>query len=324
MRRAIEQVPSGRWGVGVSGGADSVALLHLLHRREVRQGDVQLVVVHVDHEMRGEASRDDARFAQALADELHLPFFLRRRGEIEASGSLAGGAGAGLSGRLRRLRLVAFREAAERFGLAGLVLAHHADDVAETLLLRLLRGNPRSGTLGLAPLRLDQTVTGVRLLRPLLGVRRRRLRRFLERTGQPWREDASNESGVSLRNRLRLRLAGREDLIDRLLALSRSAAVAEGLLEGMTPVLPPAPAVRELAGIPAPLLRRAARRWLVAQGVPESSAGPNAVDGLLAMTDAAGPRAMDFPGSVRVRRHRGRLRAESRGLPGAGPGRADE
>lgn len=326
MREAIASVRGGRWGVAVSGGADSVATLHLLSARARSANDLELVVVHVDHELRGRESEADAQFVEGLARELGLGMLLRRRAEVEArmkgtallkqrgletreSNGLRAvdKASAGLGAYLRQLRLEVYREAMERFGLAGVVLGHHADDLAETMLLRILRGSPRSGTLGLAPLRSEQVVSGVRLLRPMLGIRRARLREFLEQAGLAWREDASNANDSHLRNRVRRLLADRPAVTEALLRLASSAARAEAELDGATPALDASPRLSELASLPEPIRRRAARRWMIARGVPEAGAGPKAVDALVALVDAAGPRAADLPGGIRVTRRGERL-----------------
>ncbi len=290
--------------MAVSGGADSVALLRLMSRRNQIAADIELVVVHVDHEMRGQTARQDASFVRDLAEKLGLPFFSRTRSQLSSPERPVDAAG------LRDLRLSAYRAAQDAHGLCGVLLAHHADDVAETLLIRILRGSPRSGTLGLAPLRNRQVVSGATLLRPLLDVHRRRLRGFLKRIGQPWREDATNAMDISLRNRLRRLLAGREAVIDALLALARSAGATEAALDRLTPQVELSPRIVDLASLPEPIRRRAARRWLVERGAPDPSAGPKAVDTVLALLDTAGPRAASLAGGVRIHRHRGRLVAE--------------
>src|SRR5687767_5715088 len=99
LRRAIASVPPGRWGVAVSGGADSVALLRLLRRRAKVAGDLELVVVHLDHQLRGEASLADAAFVDGVAHGLGFEAHLRRRGDL-ADGWRAGPGG--VSAWLRR------------------------------------------------------------------------------------------------------------------------------------------------------------------------------------------------------------------------------
>ena len=290
----VARVPPGRWGVGVSGGADSVALLLAL-RLAGRGGDC--VVLHVDHHTRGGASAEDANFVQLLAANWKVECR-----PLSAAPSARGEAA------WRRERMCLFADAAH--GLHGVLLAHHADDVAETLALRLLRGSPRSGTMGLAPLRFDRTVRGLRVVRPLLGVRRAALRSLLAEHGVAWREDASNAEPITPRNALRRALADRPEATAALLDLAAAAVDAERALDAATPELPEVVETSALLALADPLRRRAARRWLTARGVPEAEATPSAVDRLLALADAAGPLARDFPGRIRIARRRGRLVAQ--------------
>ena len=285
----MSSVPPGRWGVGVSGGADSVALLRLAARRR----DVTPIVLHLDHAARPESAADAAYVAD-LAATLNLE---HRAHRLEAAA-----AAADREARWRRARLAFFADSMRTHVLRGVLLAHHADDLAETIALRLLRGSPRSGTAGLAPLRPVARVAGIELRRPLLAVRRRRLRSFLRRIGQPWREDATNARPVTPRNRLRAMLD--DGATGALLDLAAAAASAEDWLDAATPIWPAAIPC-EATLIPEILRRRAARRWLVSAGVPESAATPAAIDRLLAVLDPAGPRAAEFAGGVRVTRRRG-------------------
>ena len=289
LRRAMSSVPPGRWGVGVSGGADSVALLRLI----VRRSDVTPIVLHLDHAARPE-SAVDAAFVADLAASLNL--------EHRATRPEAAAAAADREARWRHARLAFFAKSTETLALRGVLLAHHADDLAETIALRLLRGSPRSGTAGLAPLRPVALVAAIELRRPLLAVRRHRLRSFLRKIGQPWREDVTNAEPVTPRNRLRATLD--DEATGALLDLVAAAASAEDWLDAATPAWPTAIPC-EATLIPEVLRRRAARRWLVSAGVPESAAAPAAIDRLLAVLDPAGPRAAEFAGGLRVTRRRG-------------------
>ncbi len=179
--------------VAVSGGADSVAMLRLLHAAAADNGWL-LHVGHVDHGLRPE-SVGDAAFVQSLAAGLGLPCMVRR---VEVAGP---GSPEENARNARRRALVAM---AEECGAKTLALAHTMDDQAETVLARLLSG---SGPTGLAAMRSGDGL----IWRPLLGLRREDLRRWLEKIGQPWREDASNADPRFQRNRVRnslLPLAG--------------------------------------------------------------------------------------------------------------------
>jgi len=184
--------------VAVSGGADSVALLRLL--AEINRSAYwgwKLVVGHVDHGLRGRASREDARFVQALAKQLKLPY-------VEARLNLAKkGKNACSEDTARQARLKALQEMVHKKKCLGVVTAHHADDQAETVLMRMFRGCGLEGLAGMA----DSTMLdGMQVYRPLLTLRRKALREYLTDIGQPWREDQSNASETYLRNRVRLNL----------------------------------------------------------------------------------------------------------------------
>ena len=311
LRRAASSLPPGRWGAGVSGGADSVALLRLLARRP----DVRPVVLHLDHASRPESAAD-AGFVEGLAGRLGLPYVLRSIKDLQVAAGQRAAVRDGNEADWRAARFTFFAAATLAHDLRGVVLAHHADDVAETVALRLLRGSPRSGTAGLAPMRATSRVSGVEVRRPLLGVRRRRLRAFLRRIGQPWREDATNALPITPRNRLRAELDDAE--VAALLDLAAAAGRAEAWLSGATPSWCDAVSATAAAALAGPLRRRGARAWLVRAGVPESRATPAAVDRLLAVLDPAGPRACGFAGGVRFERRGGVIRPAA--SPPAGPG----
>ena len=180
--------PGSRILVGVSGGADSVALLRLLHALAPQRG-WSIIAAHINHGLRPEADQDQ-QFVEELAHALGVEVGVERlvvdgRGSPEA--------------RARQGRLKALEAMAQSFSADFIALAHTADDQAETLLMRVLEG---SGPTGLAGMR----VLSGRLWRPLLYTRRAELRAYLKALGQPWREDPSNASLAFTRNRIRHRL----------------------------------------------------------------------------------------------------------------------
>ena len=178
-------------GVGVSGGSDSVALLRLLVEIGPDMGS-RLVVVHFNHQLRGAESDEDERFVATLAAELGLPFFTGRE-------DVAGAArehGWNLEDAARRLRYAFFESLVEAGEVQRIAVGHTADDQAETVLARLVRGTGPAGLSAIYPVKRH-------IVRPLLEVRRQELRKYLRDTGQPWREDASNEDTSRLRARLR-------------------------------------------------------------------------------------------------------------------------
>jgi tRNA(Ile)-lysidine synthase len=296
---AVSAVPPGAWAVGVSGGADSVALLSLLRRR----ADVAPHVVHLDHETRGEASAGDARFVAELAERWRLPCTVARWRDVEGE---VGRSVKNTSARFRAGRWVLFRRAVAAHALRGVVLAHHADDQAETVVLRLLRG---SGPAGLGGMASRAVVGGVVVLRPLLRTRRAALRDWLHATGQAWREDESNEAEKYLRNRVRRALASRPELADALIEVSDAAReLAAWTRRNATRAEGPALGVGALRDAPTVLARETARRWLADRGAPAGELTGEVLDRLVLMAaDAASPARQHFPGGILVRRRSGRL-----------------
>ncbi len=183
--------------VGVSGGADSVALLHLLRTLQSSR-HLTLHVAHLDHGLRP-ASRDDARFVQQLAAQWHLPVTVERR-DVAAACDRHGWS---LEDGARRIRYEFLAAVAGRQSASHLALAHTADDQAETVLMRLLRG---SGLMGLAAIPVTRQLNELRIVRPLLQVWRRDLLDYLTRAGVAYREDETNSDPRFLRNRIRHRL----------------------------------------------------------------------------------------------------------------------
>jgi tRNA(Ile)-lysidine synthase len=298
---SVRSVPPGPWAVAVSGGADSVALLLLLVRL---RPDLSPHVVHLNHETRAGASAEDARFVRDLAARLGLPCTVATRSEIEAKLTSFN---PNLPARFRAARLALFRRVLAEHGLPGVLLAHHADDQAETILQRLLRG---SGPAGLAGMRGTNRVGGVLLRRPLLEVRRDALRAFLREIGEAWREDVSNESSDYLRNRLRALLAREPSAADALLRLGRSCRDLREWVRARTPPPTETLAADQLLQFPAVVQRELARRWLARAGVPEARIDPAATARLIAMVkDVASAPRQHFPGRVLVRRSRGTLSA---------------
>jgi tRNA(Ile)-lysidine synthase len=184
--------------VAVSGGADSVALLRLLvaiNRSAYWQW--KLVVGHVEHGIRGRESREDARWVRDLAKKLKLTFVEKRVHLARQTGKTCS------EDVARQARLKALRDMVREKRCVGVVMAHHADDQAETVLMRMLRGCGLEGLAGMAD---GVLLADMWVYRPLLSVRRKVLREYLAEMGQAWREDATNATEAYLRNRVRLNL----------------------------------------------------------------------------------------------------------------------
>ncbi len=178
--------PGDRIGVAVSGGADSVALLEILHRLSSKL-QIQLTILHVNHGLRGSESDDDESFVRAVAGSLGLEIAV-----VQAP--IQGG---NIEEQARVARRNFFRRCMEEHNLKRVALAHTRSDQAETVLFRLLRG---SGLAGLAGMRL---ITEDALIRPLLTTSRAEVRQWALAEGIQWREDSSNTDPRFTRNRLR-------------------------------------------------------------------------------------------------------------------------
>ena len=296
---AIGAVPAGAWAVGVSGGGDSVALLELLRQRS----DLALHVVHLDHETRGADSTADAQFVRDCAAACGLAHTIARRSEIEPE--IASSLPTNRSSRFRAIRLELFRRVIAEHHLSGVILAHHADDQAETVMQRLLRGSSIGGLTGMSP---AACVRGVTILRPLLGVRREQLRDLLRSRGIAWREDASNASLQQQRNRVRATLLSTHpQLQEPLIDLAAACESLVSWLRAAAPMLGDAFAADAVARLPGPIAREALRRWLADRAGPDEVT-PAAVGRLLEMaSDFATPPRQQFPGGIVVRRRGGKI-----------------
>ena len=176
--------------VGLSGGADSVALAHALARLTPRIG-FTVVAAHLDHGLRAESAADAAFCAETCA-RLGIAF---RNGTADVRARAARDGG-GLEEAARVERHAFLRAVKDDVGAAAIALGHTRDDQAETFLLRLLRGAGSAGLAAMRPLRGD-------VIRPLLGVSRRDVLAYLRENDLAWREDATNADPAFLRNRVR-------------------------------------------------------------------------------------------------------------------------
>ena len=186
--------PGERVGVGVSGGADSVALLRLLMELKPRLG-IELFVLHFHHQLRGADADQDESFAAELSKMFGLEF-MADRADVSAQ---ARHEGWNLEDAARRLRYKFFASVAAARGLNRVAVAHTLDDQAETVLAHLLRGTGPAGLAGIHP------VAGL-MIRPLLDIGREELRNYLSTLGQHWREDPTNQDTSRVRARIRHQL----------------------------------------------------------------------------------------------------------------------
>jgi tRNA(Ile)-lysidine synthase len=187
-----------RVAVAVSGGADSVGLLHALRNSASEMG-LLLAVAHVHHGIRGTAADDDAQFVAELAQSLELEFSLHR---VDTPG-VAQSRKQTLEEAARALRYAWFGELIADGKVDAVATAHTLDDQAETVLHRMVRGAWTEGLGGIHPV--VECGRGM-ILRPFLRARREEIRTWLGEIGQPWREDASNDDMAHTRNRIRKEL----------------------------------------------------------------------------------------------------------------------
>lgn len=184
--------------VAVSGGVDSMVLLHLLHQFAALSG-WKLSVVHFNHQLRGRASDADEQFVSRTATALGLPFHAGR-GDVKG---LVKQRGISMEMAARELRHKFLAQTARRLKCPVVALAHHADDQVELFFLRLLRGAGGEGLAGMKWISPSPISKHVRLVRPLLNLTKTKLADFARENKIQFREDASNSSQDMFRNRVR-------------------------------------------------------------------------------------------------------------------------
>jgi tRNA(Ile)-lysidine synthase len=179
--------------VGLSGGPDSVCLLHVLHRFRALLG-IRLVAAHFDHGLRPGEDENETRFAVDLARALNLPVDVGRWAHARSSAKGA------IEERARNARHRFLEAVRRKFDCRRIALGHTLDDQAETVLMRLLRGSGPAGLSGIPPCREDG------LIRPLIALRRRDVEAYLGLNRLPSVTDSSNFERRFFRNRIRLDL----------------------------------------------------------------------------------------------------------------------
>lgn len=177
---------------GVSGGADSVVLAHLLNQLRIQIG-FSLHFAHYNHRLRLSAKRDQV-FVEKLADNLRLPIHIgMRKGPIQSLSE----------DKCRQLRYKFFFQVCDRIKAGSIALAHTQNDLAETVLMRLLRG---TGIHGLRGIMVDNKINQKRLIRPLLSVQRVQIEQYLKEYNLDFCHDETNQQTDYLRNKIRLKL----------------------------------------------------------------------------------------------------------------------
>ncbi len=304
--------PTKRYLIGVSGGRDSVALLHALHGLGYRK----LVVCHVNHGLRGRASAQDAVFVKKLALRLGLEF----EGHKADVPVLARERKASIETVAREVRLEFFAAMARRHRCPRVLLAHHSEDQAETVLMRVLRGTGIGGLAGMA----EETALTVgkmklMLLRPMLRVRRKEIDAYVMAAGIAFREDATNADSKATRNRVRndlLPLVSKmlgQDVSPMLARLARIARRDDDLLSELSKAL--AAEVMDADGglvltegfkaAHGALQHRVMLGWLQKNEVPGLT--HEVVEAAVRLVAQREPARINLPGGQQVRRKSGRL-----------------
>jgi tRNA(Ile)-lysidine synthase len=262
LRKAFTASKTVKVGVALSGGLDSMVMAEGLYRLRI-----PWVALHVNHGWRGKQSDEDAQWVNAWCLERGIPFSGVKLG-VRVPKTEAGA---------REARLAFFQKMATHQDLEEIWLAHHADDLVETFLLQLLRG---AGPEGLASMPERRSMGKLRLVRPLLDFRKSELLALAKIWKLRWREDASNQSGDYLRNRVRKgllpylkKMSGR----DPAPALARCARIIsdenvhwEGLLPSQWPEELPCAGLKKAT---IALQRRTIRGWLMSRKISDLSFG---------------------------------------------------
>lgn len=310
--------------VAVSGGVDSTALLHGLATLAPRLG-LRLGAGHVNHALRGDESDADEAFVTALATGLGIPLRTRRVAPHRLREGVSSRERPTLQESCRRLRYQALAEQAAELGLSHVATAHTADDQAETVLLRVLRGSSPDGLAGIPARSPDG-----RIVRPLLAASRAQVLAYAAHTGISWREDPSNGSAAYARGRLRTRwLPGlASDFNPGLLrALGRLAEAQRRDAEWMESLVDQEATKRlRLDGgglwidpegwgeLPDALAFRLARRALRAAGIARDVSNIHLARVVQFLRDAAPGRMIELPGQLVVARERSGVRIRGRAV----------
>jgi tRNA(Ile)-lysidine synthase len=299
--------------LAVSGGPDSVALLRAMAALS-GTGEASLLVAHVNHQLRGDASDADEAFVVDLCHRLGVPCEVHRAQVDEIAADL----GDGLEAAARSARYQVLEKAAARLGARYVVTAHTADDQAETILHRIVRG---SGIAGLAGIARARPLGAATLIRPLLEFRRAELIDYLNELGQAYRVDASNDDTRLTRNRIRHELLPtlaerfNPGVVDALLRLGVLAGEVQTVIDGIVEdlhercVVEQGPGgvlvdVEPLVSQPEYVIRELMKAIWRSRGLPLQAMGMAQWRALAEMVSGCGltrpPLRQMFPGAVLV------------------------
>ena len=298
--------PDAPYLIGVSGGRDSVALLHWL----IDLGYDKLIVCHFNHQLRGRSADADARFAQKLAGKYRADFEL---GSVNVR-ALAKKKRLSIETAAREARYGFFAKIAKRRDCHTVFLAHHADDLVETFLFNLIRGAGLTGLAGMRDVstrRVDDAE--LTLVRPFLSIWRTEIDKYVGKHRLNFREDASNKNLAPMRNRIRHRvLPYLEKMLGRNIRRNiwRTAIIAgeeenwiSNQFSNSTDTRLSVAGLREL---PIALQRRAILQWLRAQNISDVGFGVIERVRSLAEPDARHAK-VNLPRDRHARRRAGKI-----------------
>ena len=283
--------------VALSGGADSVCLLHRLVTDAQKLG-ITVCAAHFNHKLRGEESERDAAFAEELCGKLNVPFICGS-GDVAAAAEMRHQS---TEEAARDMRYAFLQSAAEKLGCNKIATAHNADDNAETVLLNLTRGGGAKGLSGIPPMRGN-------IIRPLLMTPRTEIEAYLAENGLPHVEDSSNASDDYTRNIIRHKVMPvlREINPAFSQAVARSSAglredeeYLDSLAREFAEKYGNAPPTEELKKLPRPVAMRVFRRLC------GGSLSALHCEELYALLEGRSLAYADVPG-MRVTRDSGRL-----------------
>lgn len=288
------------WLAGVSGGPDSMALAAALAEAGFRR----VTLCHYDHGLRPADAPREASLVEAAAQRWGFSF-MSGRGDAKAC---AHERRLSLEAAARALRLQFFEDCARRRRCWRLLLAHHLEDQAETVLMNLCRGAGMAGLGGIAPV---SRIGRLEIHRPFLALRKNALLAFLQERQIAFAQDPTNRSPSHTRNRFRslvlpaIQRAAGPAALD---AISRAAEILRedhAWLDSLVPEPGKRLEVRPLRALPPAARRRLVLRWLRSQGVPE--AGFEETQRVLSLLESLAPAKINLPGGWHARRRAGEL-----------------
>lgn len=305
--------------VGISGGPDSVALLHIL-KELTPPFKISLSIAHLNHRFRGRDSDRDAEYVQELAKRLNLPVIVESR-DVPA---FIKEEGLSPEDGARRARYDFFARVAKQIKADKIALGHNADDQAETVLMRLLRGSGREGLGGIPPVRnLEDQSRKIQIIRPLIETTREEIEKYLKENRIKSRFDASNIEPVYLRNRIRLKLLPlltkynpniKSVLIRTAQLLREEDYYLEGIVNrhlgqvikrrGKEKITLD---IIKLSSLPSPIQRRLLRESLGLIKGNKLDINLAHIDNVLDLLKARGRASLDLPGNILVTKEYRRL-----------------